>query len=136
VPDSNARLGRLPDGSTVPKIERRILPYINAFWPAPNGEQLPAAAGQPGTAYNYSSAVQSNDENFGLTRFDYIISNKDTLASNYTYDGGNRSVPRQNPYWVNVEDLRTQTFGTQETRVFSPTVVNSRPWALRGRIRR
>jgi len=90
-----------------------------------------AAAGQPGTAYNYSSAVQSNDENFGLTRFDYIISNKDTLASNYTYDGGNRSVPRQNPYWVNVEDLRTQTFGTQEdARVFADRRQCSRPWAL------
>lgn len=124
VPDANARLGLLADGSPVPRLERRMLPFINAFWPAPNGERLAAAAGQPGTAYNYSSAVQSNDENFGLARLDYIMSNKDTLAANYTYDSGNRSVPRQNPNWLNVEDLRTQTVSMQETRVFSPTVVN------------
>src|SRR5882672_2594282 len=44
VPDAQARLGRLPNASgvyvPVAKLEPRMLPYANYFWPAPNGREI------------------------------------------------------------------------------------------------
>jgi hypothetical protein len=124
VPDNNARQGLLRNGSLVPNLEKRMLPYVNAFWPAPNGELLAAAADQPGTAYNYNSAVQRVGENFGLVRFDYTISSKDSFSANYTFDDGERDVPQPDSNFTQFVPLRAQTLGLQETRVFSSNLVN------------
>jgi hypothetical protein len=137
VPDNFARIGQLPctmlnprpnpcpasGYATVPGLKVGILPYVQNFYPAPNG---PLVSGAPnGTAYNYNNAVEPREESFALVRFDYIASLKDTFAANYTLDRGERDVPQLNSNFLQIVPLRAQTLGLQETHVFSPTLLNT-----------
>ena len=139
VPDGPSRQGLLPCNligpaanpcpasgyAPVPNLKPGMLPYANAFWPAPNGDEVLIGGLPSGTAYNYSSGLQSVGENFGLVRFDYTISSKDSFSTNYTIDDGQRNTPQSDPNFVQIEPLRSQTLGLQETHVFSASVVNS-----------
>ncbi len=110
----------------VPNLKQGMLPYANAFWPSPNGPEVLSVEGLPtGTAYNYNGAVQKVHENFVMTRFDYVISPKDSIFANYTISDGERDMPQLDMYYTMFNAIRSQTFGLTETRVFSPTVVNS-----------
>src|SRR5437016_6180890 len=110
----------------VPNLKQGMLPYANLFWPRPNGPEVPSVEGLPtGTAYNYNGAVQKIYENFVMTRFDYVMSAKDSLFANYTISDGERDMPQADMYYTMFNVIRSQTFGLTETRVFSPTVVNS-----------
>src|SRR5205809_564467 len=110
----------------VPNLKQGMLPYAKTFWPPPNGPEVPSPEGLPtGTAYNYNNAVQKVHENFVMTRFDYVISPKDSIFANYTISDGERDMPQLDMYYTMFNAIRSQTFGLTETRVFSPTVVNS-----------
>src|SRR5215471_9849386 len=88
VPDQQARQGTLPCNvitpapnpcpasgfAPVPNLKDGMLPYANYFWPAPNGPEVLTNGLPSGTAYNYNSALQRSQEDFGLGRFDYTIS--------------------------------------------------------------
>ncbi len=119
VPDAFARQGLLPNGSPVPNLKTAMLPFVNAFWPAPNGPELSG-----GTAYQYSNPPQSIREDFGLIRFDYTLSGKDSFSANYTIDNGDRNVPLPDQNFAQLADQRAQTLGLQETHVFSSSLVN------------
>jgi len=139
VPDALARQGQLPCSiitpapdpcsasgfATVPNLKQGMLPYANAFWPAPNGAEVLTNGLPSGTAYNYSSGLQSAGEDFGLTRFDYTVSNKDSFSANYTIDDGQRNTPQSDANFIQIEPLRSQTLSLQETHVFSTRLVNS-----------
>src|SRR5205809_4315930 len=110
----------------VPNLQRGMLPFANAFWPVPNSSEVFSSAGLPtGTAYNYNSGVQKIHENFVMGRMDYVMSAKDSLFGNYTFSDGQRDQPQPDTNYTMYVPLRNQTFGLQETHVFSPTVVNS-----------
>src|SRR6266581_8926673 len=110
----------------VPNLKLGMLPFANTFWPVPNSTEVLSAEGLPtGTAYNYNNGVQKIGENFVMTRMDYVISPKDSLFGNYTFSDGQRDQPQPDTYYTMYVPLRNQTFGLQETHVFSPTVVNS-----------
>ena len=119
VPSANARLGLLPNGSPVPGLNRNILPYANAFWPAPTGPDL-----GNGTAISSSNPAQSIREDFGLVRVDYTISTKDTLSAHFNADDGFRSQPFVDPTFANNTGNVAQTASIQETHIFSPNLVN------------
>jgi len=119
VPGALARQGLLPNGSPAPNLKPGILPYANTFWPAPS---TPDAA--DGTALAFSNPTESRTEHFGLTRFDYNISNSDTLSVNYTIDTGFRSVPFVDPNFSTNSQIDSQLASVQETHVFSPGLVN------------
>src|SRR4030095_13735567 len=139
VPDLPSRQGLLPCNvitpapspcpdsgfAPVPNLKQDMLPYANAFWPSPNGPEVLVNGLPSGTAYNYNSALQRAREDFGLVRFDYTISTKDSFYTNYTMDDGERRTPRTNANFIQIEPLRTQTVGMQETHIFSSNVVNS-----------
>src|SRR5215468_7617301 len=111
---------------SVPNLKQGMLPFVNTFWPVPNGSEIPSAEGLPtGTAYNHNSAVQKIYENFVMTRLDYVISSKDSLFGNYTFSDGERDSPQGDMYYTQFVPVRTQTFSLTETHVLSPTVVNS-----------
>src|SRR5213594_4644751 len=110
---------------TVPNLKPVMLAFANAFWPVPNGSEVPQGDLPTGTAFNYNSGVQKIGENFVMTRMDYVISSKDSLFGNYTISDGERIQPQNDMYYSMYVPLRTQTFGFQETHVISPTVVNS-----------
>jgi Carboxypeptidase regulatory-like domain len=111
---------------TVPNLKPGMLPYVNLWWPVPNGPEVLSPDGLPtATAYNYNSAVQKVHENFVMSRMDYVFSSKDTLFGNYTISDGQRDSPQLDSYYTQYVPLRSQTLGITETHVFSPTIVNS-----------
>ncbi len=123
VPDADARRGFLPIGPNnslieVPNLKRGMLPFF-ALWPEPNGPSLGG-----GVAVAYSSPAQKIREDFGLVRFDYSVSEKDSFFVNYTIDDGERENPPADPIFITVSPQRTNLLGMQETHIFSPTVLN------------
>src|SRR5881396_1692900 len=96
VPDNCARQGLTSIasgacGGPVTNLKPAMLPYVNSFWPAPNRE--PLVNGQAtGAARYFSNAPQAVRENFGLVRFDYVASTKDSFSTTYTIDRGRRDV--------------------------------------------
>jgi hypothetical protein len=74
VPGALAREGLMPDGTPVPGLKPAMLAYANAFWPAPTGPE-----GTDGTAISVTNPGQPTREDFGLARFDYTISVKDSF---------------------------------------------------------
>jgi hypothetical protein len=145
VPDAQMRLGLLPCylatpgacGSspgqyvTVPNLKAGMLPYAQNFWPAPNGKELPVAPGLPnaglptGTAYAISNPKQKIREDFGLARFDYNASNRDSFSVNYLIDDGYKVAPQPDANFSQIAPVRSQVLSLQETRVFSPTLLNT-----------
>ena len=124
VPDAQARLGNLPIGPNnslipAPSLKAGMLPYAQNFWPAPNGPELSG-----GLAYYFGNPLQKIREDFGLARFDYNVSAKDTFAISFMADNGDNITPTADPnFATNVTQLNYLT-SMQETHIFSPTVLN------------
>ncbi len=125
VPDADARRGFLPIGPgnsliQVPNLKTGMLPYLNNFWPVPNGAVL-----GNGLALAYAAPAQKIDENFGLARFDHNVSANDSFSINFLIDDGDRNNPRPNPNFVDVNHIRNEVIGFQETHIFSPALLNT-----------
>ena len=123
VPDALARQGFLPIGPNnseiqVPNLKTGMLPFF-AWWPASNGPELGG-----GLAYNFSNPPQAVREDFGLVRLDYNVSPKDSFSVNYLVDDGENDLPQPDPAFIQITLQRSQLLGFQETRIFSPTVLN------------
>src|SRR5271168_2751466 len=122
VPDNQARLGYIPNSSgkeTYIGVNSAVQPLL-ALWPVQNGTELGG-----GIAEAFSSPLQRIREDFGTTRLDYNISNKDLLFGVYTIDDSDANTPTANPLSSVVESLREQVVSLQEQHVFSPTLLNT-----------
>jgi hypothetical protein len=64
-------------------------------------------------------------EDFGTTRADYNLSQKDTLFGVYTIDDSYANTPSANPLSSVLEGLREQVASMQEQHVFSPSILNT-----------
>ncbi len=131
VPDTQARLGYLPDPAN-PAGPRKnygvatgVAPLFN-LWPTQNGPALLDANGnQTGIGLAYSNPMQHIREDFGTTRFDYNVSPRDLFFAVYTVDDSTADTPTQNPFASINEDLREQVVSLQEQHVFSPSLLNT-----------
>src|SRR5437016_6321139 len=132
VPGAFARQGLLwpdnplglPAGSPVPGLQPAMLKYAKYFWPAPSTADRP-----DGSAISYGNPPQALGENFGLARFDHIISSMDSFSASFSADNGYRRVPwggggGGDPNFVNATEMHAQTLSLKETRVFSAGMVN------------
>jgi hypothetical protein len=117
VPDNNARTGII--GTTNVGVAPGVAQLLS-LWPAQNG---PGLGGGIGVAY--STPLQTIREDFGTTRFDYNISNNDTLSAVYTVDDSGDVTPSANPLSGLIETARNQVVSLQEQHVFSPTLLNT-----------
>jgi hypothetical protein len=124
VPDALARQGLLPSGLPVTGLNKAMLPYM-AFWPLPNGAELPAVTGQPGAALSYNNPGQHIREDFGTLRSDYVKSDRDILSAAYTIDDGDNLLPLADPLFGSNVTLRSQVASLQETHIFAPTILNT-----------
>jgi hypothetical protein len=113
--------------TSVPDNSVRANPSINpsaaallSLWPVQNG---PSLGGGIGLAY--SNPLQRIREDFGTTRLDYNISERDTLFGVYTIDDSSADTPTANPLSGVDETLREQVASIQEQHVFSPRVLNT-----------
>src|SRR5256712_4619332 len=108
-----------------------MLPYASTFCPSPTGREqivpagLPSAGLPTGTAYAIGNPRQSIREDFGMTRFDYNASNKESFSVNYLIDDGEKTDPRANANFNQVSRARSQVLSLQETHVFSSTLLNT-----------
>jgi len=123
VPDADARRGLAPIGPNnslieVPNIDRRMLGYM-VLWREPNGPKL----GGGGALAIYNPVAALSEEN-GQLRFDYSISANDSLSGNYLADVGSTNTPSSSLNTVTIEQLENKVVSLQETRIFSPTLLN------------
>jgi hypothetical protein len=122
VPDNNARLGLIPNSKgklTKVKLSPESEKLLS-LWPVQNGPDL---GGGIGISYNHP--LQRIREDFGTTRADYNLSDRDTFFSVYTIDDSGANTPSINPLSTVLETLREQVASVQEQHVFSPTVLNT-----------
>src|SRR6516164_3466590 len=82
---------------------------------------LPTSAWHPA----FSHPLQTVREDFGTTRADYNLSQKDTLFGVYTIDDSYANTPSANPLSSVLEGLREQVASMQEQHVFSPSFLNT-----------
>ncbi len=122
VPDNNARSGYLPAANGALQyvgLAPGVAPLLG-LWPVQNGPSLGSGIGEA-----FSHPRQTIREDFGITRFDYNLSNKDSLYAVYTVDDSGANTPSINPLSSVVETLREQVASLQEQHVFSPTLLNT-----------
>lgn len=128
VPDDRARQGYLPDSTGTYQyvgLGSGVASLMN-LWPEQNGGELTDANGHPtGIAYAYSNPMQHIREDFGTTRFDWNVSDKDQFFSVYTIDDSFAHTPTVNPLTAINEDVRNQVLSLQEQHVFSPRLLNT-----------
>ena len=124
VPDANARNGLLPNGNPVANLNKAMLPYMS-FWPQPNGDALPAVAGQPGAALSFNNPDQNIREDFGTLRSDFNLDSRDSLSVAYTIDNGDSLIPLADPVFGSATRLQSQVANIDETHVFSPHMLNT-----------
>ncbi len=133
VPDSQARLGEVPNANTgvyAPTAFSPISAQLLNLWPIANGPEVtqlnPAGTQQvpTGIAKWIGSAPQHIREDFGTSRFDYTIGAADTFNTIYTVDDSTASTPSTDPYSYVNERLREQVLSLQEQHVFSPSLIN------------
>ena len=113
VPDATSR------AHAVPSVE----PLLN-LWPIANGPEITQNGAPTGIAQWIGSAPQHIREDFGTTRFDANLSNKDSFNSIYTIDDSDAVSPSANPYSYVDETLREQVLSAEEHHVFSPNFIN------------
>lgn len=140
VPDAQVRQGLLPPttagGSYAApsNLNPAMLKYMS-LWPVANGPEVyvepivnGVASGTPlpsGTAYYYSHPNENIREDFGTTRTDYSISERDSLTGAYTIDDGNSLIPQADPLFASYSLLRNQVASVQETHIISPRMLNT-----------
>ncbi len=140
VPDSNARLGILPNTCTgaptpVAKANATMEQYASLFWPQANGPELTIPASgtgctnsaqvSSGTAKAFYNPNEHIGEDFGTVRADYNLAKNDTLSSAYTIDDGTSLIPLADPLFASFTPLRMQVLSLSETHVFSPAILNT-----------
>jgi Carboxypeptidase regulatory-like domain len=127
VPDNEARQGYIPNSSGVEKyvgVNSAVVPLLN-LWPVANGPELLSNGNASGIAEAFSHPPQHINEDFGTTRFDDNLSNKDLLFAVYTVDSSAATTPSANPLSYVNESLREQVASVQEQHVFSPSLLNT-----------
>jgi hypothetical protein len=129
VPDNEVRLGELPNAttgvySTPANLNPGMLKYM-ALWPAVNGPELLVNGVNSGAALSYNHPLEHIREDFGTTRTDYAISDRDTLTAAYTIDNGDSLIPAADPFFASYSQLTMQVASVQETHIISPNMLNT-----------
>ena len=109
----------VPDNAARAKAVPSVRPLL-ALWPVQNGPELGG-----GIAQAFSHPLQTIREDFGTTRADYNLSDKDSLFAVYTIDDSSANTPSVNPLSSVFETLREQVLSIQEQHVFSPNILNT-----------
>jgi len=115
VPNEAARSGALFP------INPIMAPYLNLY-PAPNAGEASAAQGIGIFTYEFN---QPTRENFYQGRFDYTVSEKDSLFARYTSDGADQTVTAGFPGYATDSVSRNLFFTAEYKRIVSPALLNT-----------
>jgi hypothetical protein len=129
VPDASVRVGQLPNAttgqySTPSNLNTGILKYMS-LWPAVNGPELLVNGVNSGAALSYNHPLEHIREDFGTTRTDYTLSERDSLTAAYTIDDGDSLIPAADPLFASYSTLRNQVASVQEIHILSPSMINT-----------
>ncbi len=123
VPDLPSRQGNLPGGRRIvvsPVIARFLaLPIFPA--PTPGGLGFPG----DGTAQYIFQPKQPASENFGQGRFDYQISNADSIFARFTGSSASLSKVVNYPVFEQVLGMTTRLLTVSDTHIFSPRALST-----------
>ena len=122
VPTVAARQGNLL-GTTI-SVAPAVVPYLDLY-PAVNGREFTNPAGLPtGVGEFLSSTNRATTEDYVMGKFDWQASERDSLFVRYTYDDSIRLDPEPLNLFRTELTTRVQYFTFQESKVFSPTLLN------------
>jgi hypothetical protein len=129
VPDNQVRLGDLPNAKTGlyspdAGLNPAMLKYLS-LWPAVNGSELLVNGVNSGAALSFNHPLQHIREDFGTTRMDYALSDRDSLTGSYTIDNGDSLIPAADPLFASYSTLQMQVASLQETHIVSPSMINT-----------
>jgi hypothetical protein len=136
VPSQAARDGHLclpPDCATTTNlaVDPEAARFLKAFFPLPSPDRpllCPLTSCVPGTGDTgiFAFAGQTvTPENYFTTKIDHTFSEKDALAGTYMFDSGTVRQPDELNNKRTGYDSRRQFFALNETRTFSPRLLNS-----------
>jgi len=127
VPSAQARLGQYVNSAgvyeTAPRLVPRMLDFFR-YWPEANGPEQIQNGRPTGAALSYNHPRRPVNEDFGMARFDYSVTSRDSLSTNLTIDRGFRKDPEDNPIMTAHQNQSLYTLGIQETHIFTPTILN------------
>ena len=102
-----------------------MLPFFQ-YWPAPNGDEILDTRGFPtGLAYLNTNPSRKVKEDFGLIRYDYNVSTKDSFSLNLSESQGLRNNPADDPIFRGNDRRVLYTLSLQNTHIFSPRILNT-----------
>jgi hypothetical protein len=114
----------VPDATSRQAAVASVQPLLG-LWPVANGpEVLTSTGGNSGIAKAFSNPGQHIREDFGTSRFDQTLSDKDSLSVVYTIDDSGAHSPTSNPLSLADVFLREQVLSGSETHIFSPNFIN------------
>ena len=108
----------VPDAAARAAAVASVQPLL-ALWPVGTKE----LGGEIAEAF--SNPPQHVREDFGTTRVDANLTQKDLFFAAYTVDDSDATTPSANPYSSIYERLREQVLSAQEQHVFSPSLLNT-----------
>src|SRR5437762_4365134 len=115
VPDDAARSGAFAP------IAPASVPYLKLF-PAANAGEASAAQGIGIFTYELN---QPTREKFYQGRFDYTVSDRDSLFARYTFDGADQTVSAGFPDYATDSVSRNQFFTAEHKRIVTPALLNT-----------
>ncbi len=119
VPSAGARAGNLSTGAVA--VDPRVLRFVNAFFPLPNGSLL----GSGDTGIYTFSGQQVTPENYFTTRMDHKFSARDEVSGTYMFDSGTVRQPDELNNKRTGYDSRRQFFTVREGHTLGPRTLNS-----------
>src|SRR5438477_7920561 len=119
VPSAGARAGNLSTGAVA--VDPRVLRFVNAFFPLPNGSLL----GSGDTGIYTFSGQQVTLENYFTTRMDHKFSARDEVSGTYMFDSGTVRQPDELNNKLTGYDSRRQFFTVREGHTLGPRTLNS-----------
>lgn len=119
-----SNLSLVPDATSRADAASSVQPLLS-LWPVANGPEILTSTGAAsGIAEAFTNPVQNIGEDYGTTRFDQVLSDKDSSSATYTIDDSRAASPTTNPFTLADVFLREQVVTLGETHIFSPTLLN------------
>jgi len=152
VPDAAARSGFVPNlagvetcvnkntiafspanfAACAATIPATIQPYLNFYngFAVPTNESLTPAGLPSGTGTISQVASSPGTENYGVGRYDWNMSSKDSVFARYLFDGGHLVDPFYGggtalTGWSADDSTRNQFFTAEEKRIWSNNVIGT-----------
>jgi len=132
VPDADARRGFLPDRETGELVDiglnPAVTPFLNAFFPLPNGRNF-----GDGTAELFAAPSLVSRQDFWLVRMDHHFSEQDSIFGRYNFSDARIGNPKANPVFITNTSTREQAATLEYKRSYVTLLNSARVGFTRGR---